>query len=191
MPRVNHVAACRKPQECGSCGKKIKTGEPYKWAKPRYGSKMVRCDACKFRQSDLSSSKMATIWDAQQDFDLDGCESLSDIQEKCSEFAETVREVAQEYQESAQNMEDGMGHRTEMCEELDEKGQSLEAWADECESAADGVDDFDEDAVRDEVKGDDPDLDDDAVEEEVESRRSAWLDEARETVESTISDCPE
>lgn len=131
---------------CDKCGTEIKPGDPYKWVKPKsgpYGGYMrTRCAACPtWRQSELSSSKMAEIYALQEEIDqiAEGCETPDDLIAAASDAAEQVRQVAEEYREGASNIEDGFGHPTYQSEELEQKADELESWADEIEST-----DFDE-----------------------------------------------
>ncbi len=104
MPRVNTVQKARKPQRCGSCRKEIKPGEGYRHWSFRYGGKHVRCMdyACRPRQSDLTQSKMATVYAAiegVEDFIAKGVEvteeenGIRDLATMLTELAETVDEV--------------------------------------------------------------------------------------------------
>jgi len=140
MPRVNRVMKARKPQGSCGCGTKVKKGDPYKWIKPRYGAKRVKCDSCRFRPSELTSSKMGTVYDAQEDVEdtIAGCESVEDLQGALEDFAGTVREVGDEYQESADAINE-TAEGSPVAEECEEKAEGLSGWADELE----GVD-FDE-----------------------------------------------
>ena len=143
MAQTHHVAARRVGTRgaydlnCRACGQPIQIGEPYKWFKQkqaRGGIKKCYHPGCTIPPSHRTTSRMGTIWDAQADLSLDGCESLDDISTAMQEFAETVREVGNEYTESADNMESGFGHETEQSQEIRERGEGLETWAEELES---------------------------------------------------------
>lgn len=66
MPRVNTVVKSRKPKTCSHCRSLIPIGSSYRWMKPRYGRKQIRCtkSECAFKPTDLSSSKTARIEEA-------------------------------------------------------------------------------------------------------------------------------
>jgi hypothetical protein len=134
-------------RNCGKCGVEIKVGDPYKWVavKRQYGGvKYYRCATCpNWQQSELSSSKMAGVYAAQEQCDADvaGCESADDLQSLAQDLAEQIRGVAEEYEESGNNMEEGFGHATYLSDELKEKAESLNSWADEVENT--DFDDFD------------------------------------------------
>jgi hypothetical protein len=135
-------------RKCEKCGKTIELGMPYKHVSPKSGPyggvKRIRCADCpSWKPSELSSSKMASIMAAQEEFDVSDCESVEDINDRLNDFAATVREVGEEYKESAQNMEDGFGHSTEMSQDLESKGDELDGWADDLEN---GVDEKEPDA---------------------------------------------
>lgn len=122
--------------KCEKCGTEIKVGDPYKWVqtKTTYGGiKHVRCDTCPVWQpSELSSSKMATIYAEQESFSTDDLDCVEDLEAARDEFAAVVAGVRDEYQESLTNIEE---HFTEsqMGEELNEKIEQLESWIDEIE----------------------------------------------------------
>ena len=147
------------PERCGKCGTTIEPGDPYKWTeiKMQYGGRrLVRCSTCPtWRPSELSTSKMAGIYAAQ----------------------EAVREVAEEYRESAQAIEDGFGHPTYQSDELNERADELDGWADDVE----GVD-FDEW---------DPDPDDERWEDEdMDSAESDHWDEMWSRLDDVAGECP-
>lgn len=183
MPRVNSVKRCRKsPGSCGKCGKKIAKGKPYIWWKFRYGGKRVRCDECpRPRASELiNSPKLSAIQAARESIEDAVASFRSDhdfdaLHSALEDAAESVREVAEEYRESAQNIEDGFGHSTSQSDELNERGDAVEAGADHIDDVASRLEEFDEDAEENET-------DDDR-----EARREEWAeavaDEADEAAE--------
>jgi len=172
--RVNHVKACRKsPGECGACGKVIEIGQPYKWAKGRYTAKKIRCEKCLFKPSDLTSSKMGTIYDAQEDAqkNIDGWDgedgSVDDLRSALEELASVVNEVAEEYRDSASSVNDVVQNNP-MAEEWEEKADSLESWAGELEGAS--LEDYDEDN---------------------EQSKDDWVEEQRSEARGVVENCPE
>jgi len=160
MARVTHVKKSRKPWVCERCGKAIEVGQPYKHISPRSGPwergrKRVRCADCPaWKPSELTSSKMAGVYAAQESFQAflglwspeDG---LEDVENALEEFASEVEQVADEYEESASNIVDGFGHETMQSDELQEKADSLRDWAEEVRSA---YQDVDEDAKGDDLQ---------------------------------------
>lgn len=126
---------------CGKCGTTIEVGAPYKHVTtksgPYGGRTLYRCDACPtWRQSELSSSKMAGVYAAQEQAadQIADCDNEDALQELASDLASQIREVADEYRESADNMVDGFGHETYVSDALVEKADELEGWADEIEN---------------------------------------------------------
>ena len=186
--RVSHVKKAQKDQgTCGGCGKQVVKGDAYKWAKGRYGPRMVRCDSCYFRQSDLTGSdKLSRAYAAQEDAEdrLSGWggEDAEEARTILQELAEAVREVGEEYQESADNIMEAFPSGNSTSEECEEKASNLEDWASTCESAADDIEDFDEDSVEPEP--------DESKEDAIERARGEWADEARSTIEGAIGECP-
>lgn len=130
--RIITVKSSRNPQTCGRCQTKIQKGSGYRWAKPRYGPKMVRCldRACDFRPTDLSSSKMARIEEAIEDAreSIEMAEDYGGIKSALDSCAEIAREVAGEYQEANDAWAGGNGR-----DDLQEKVDTCESFADELE----------------------------------------------------------
>jgi len=198
--RINHVQKARKDQgRCGRCDKEIKVGDPYKWIKPRYGGKKVRCEFCQFRPSEMTSSKMGIVYDAQEDaLEEIGkwCdEDAADLQEILNRFAETVREVSEEYQESCDNIRDTFSD-SPTADECEEKANELDSWASEIESAASELagsfaDDFDESDVEIDPRERDAGM---SEEDQIEEARSEgvdqWIEDRREQAEDVVQDCP-
>lgn len=184
--RVNHVKKAQKDQGTCTCGKEIKAGEPYKWAKGRYGPRMVRCDSCRFRQSDLTSSdKLSRVYGAQEEAEdalasWDG-EDADEARSILENLAASIREVSEEYQESADNIHENFSESS-TADECEEKAQDLESWADSIEGAMDDIEDFDEDDVEPEEGV--------SKEDAIEHDRSVWSDAARSTIEGVIGECP-
>jgi hypothetical protein len=156
MPRVTSVAKAQKsPGKCGKCGAEIKAGEAYKWWAFRYGGKRVRCGSCPTpRASELTQSKMSGVFAAQENAQdaisafRDGShDSADDLTSALESAAEDIRSVGEEYRESSQNIEDGFQHRTQMCDDLEEKADALDSVADELSNASSDFEDFDAENV--------------------------------------------
>lgn len=145
MARVTTVNHARKDQgSCSKCGDKIRKGDGYRHASPGFRSaKIVRClkAECSFRGSDLTTSKLATVYAAQEgaEDDVNAAETVEDLKAAVESVAEAAREVADEYREAA--------------EAMGEAGYENEERADTLESYADEVDNFDPDASCDECGG--------------------------------------
>lgn len=179
MAKVEEVKAARKDQgPCGRCGVEIKRGDPYRHASPGFrGPKLIRCMeyACRFRPSDLTTSKMAQVYASQEaahdalDALVDGdFTDLDEVTSILATMAEEVRDVAQEYTDAA----DAMGPAGE---EMTEKADAIESYADDLEGVT--FDDPPEWEAGDEPK-------DDEVEEEWASWREGVLDAAREAIDT-------
>jgi hypothetical protein len=127
---------------------------------------------------------MAGVYAAQEHCDeqVSYCETIEDLEALASELADQIREVAQEYQGSADNIESGFGHSTSVSEDLADKAEQLESWADDIE----GVD-FDE---FEEEEDDEEEGDDDSEEEGDETAREEWLDEQRDKLIEIMNECP-
>lgn len=152
--RVTSVKKSRQARECGKCGDKIAVGDGYVWWKFRFGGKRVRClkAECAPRPSDLTSSdKLSRLYAIQENLSDEIAEwrkndptDTEDLKTALESAGSEAREVADEYRESAQNIEDGFGHETSMSEEINEKAESVDSWADELEQV-----DLDESCERD------------------------------------------
>jgi hypothetical protein len=133
VARITVVGKAAKPAgPCGRCDKQIEKGDPYRHATPGFrGRRLVRCmePACAIRQSELTTSKMAGVYAAQEDAeealnDVDGAEAIQQILSDC---ADACREVAGEYAEAAEAM-GGAG------EEMQERADEIESYCDELEN---------------------------------------------------------
>jgi hypothetical protein len=204
MPRINTVKKARKAQgTCGKCGKAIKAGDAYKWIKPRYGAKKVRCEDCAFRSSDLTSSdKLSRVYEAQEtaqdavnDWDGEDAQELKSILETA---AEEIREVAQEYQDSADAIMEHFPSGNQTSEECEERAQELEGWADT-------LDDFEPEEFEPEDEDDDPDAEENGngltevsdpnkseadEDEELACKKEEWAEEQRGNAHVALDECP-
>lgn len=162
---------------CRFCGKSIEYGQPYKWFASKIGRMSRRSNyhqGCKIPPSHRTTSKMGTIYDAQEEF-VAG-DSPDEIRNNVSAFAEVVREVAEEYRESAQNMEEGFGHSTYQSDELTDRADQLESWADDLDSV--------------DIEDDEPTEDDLDEDEELEDKIEEWLDSQREVAYNAVNESP-
>ncbi len=145
MPRVNRVKSARKEWKCGRCGTAIEVGQPYMWAKTRYGPKMVRCPDHPFRPSELvSSDKLQRIFGAQEmaqdavaTFRVDMAadsdpetvnQALQDLADELEQAGSEAEEVGEEYQESADNLSEYFPG-SEQVDEIEEKATNCEDYA--------------------------------------------------------------
>ena len=173
MARVTRVDHARKDQgTCGRCGAEIKKGDPYKHASPGFrGPKLVRCDNCSFRQSELTTSLMSGVYAAQEGahdaldaLDSDGTfTDTSDVESILSTAADEAAEVQGEYEAAAE----AMGSAGE---EHQEKADMIESWGDDLGN----------------VNYDEPpeDEENDDNEEEWQSWREGVIEAAREAIDA-------
>ena len=142
----------QEPLNCDHCGNPINIGDPYKWIAPRAhraakGIKRNRHTTCPaWRPSQTTSSHhLATIYGAQEAAEdqisavtvnsvEDTVGAEEDLKGIAEEFAESVMEASESYGESADAIEDGFGHETYQSEELREKSEAIESWADDVAS---------------------------------------------------------
>jgi len=214
MARTHIVQKAQKDQ--GSCqsptcsheSREIKIGDSYKHFSIRAykggrGTKKVYHVDCHVPQSHrTTSAQLGMIYDAQETAQaelaaLDNTATPDDFQAIAEGAAQGIREAGEMYVESADNMESGFGTSTYISDEIREKGEGCEGWADEIESAAQDIEEFDEDLARGEAEeeNDAEDFDeeserDDAIEEAIEDRRQTWFDEQVSAIEDAINNQP-
>jgi hypothetical protein len=208
MARVTYVKSAKGRKDgsnrrCIKCGTEIKPGDSYKWLANRIGRSSQRknfCANCQVRPSDQTTSPhLQTIYAAQEAAEdalgQGGALTLADIAGIVRDYANGVREASESYAESADNMEEGFGHETYQSQEIREKAEACEQFADEVDSAADDIESLDDpDAEDDEFLGEyegstyesgqPTDEDDfaDFVEEKREERREAAFDAANDAI---------
>lgn len=134
--RVHYVKSARKSKKARTCrcGHVVQPGEGYKWAEPRFGPIKIWCHEHSPRRSELTTSKLATLYDAQDDFTTEGVETIEDLQASLESLAEVAREVAEEYQDSIDNMPDALQESSPAAEQMREYIYDLEQYADDLES---------------------------------------------------------
>jgi hypothetical protein len=145
MARITHVKKAQKDQgTCMVCHKTIRAGEPYKFFKNRIGmmsQRKVFCGACPIRASHMTTSdKLATLYGIQEGLEdqAGNFTTLDDIKEALETAANEARDVAQEYEDSLSNMPEGL-QQGDTGQQIQEKVDAINEWADELESAANDV----------------------------------------------------
>jgi hypothetical protein len=169
---------------CHRCHQPIEYGQPYRWFKlkqARGGIKRAFHPGCPIRPSDRTTSRLGQVWDAQDAFDAYVADSAAELQGMLELLAETVTGVADEYRESVDAMEQGFGHRTSQADELEERAQALDVWAEDLQEWEPSV-------------SEPPDRDDfpegeDGDEEHAEAEE-AWLEEIRSEADGLARGCP-
>lgn len=184
MSRVFTIEKSRKSHKCGNCGDTIKVGEPYRWTKPRYGGKKVRCvkPSCKFRQSDLSGAKTAVIYDAIEDAQkvIETAESHEEIQAALQGVAEVARDVGSEYEDANSSWAGGSTSNPE----FEEKAEACNSFADELEGW-EFSDTYEEEEVRQEAIEEVPAKEEGETDSEYDDRLVELQDQAwQETLQS-------
>jgi hypothetical protein len=198
---------CQSPT-CSHESREIKIGDSYKHFSIRAykggrGTKKVYHVDCHVPQSHrTTSAQLGMIYDAQETAQaelvaLDNTATPDDFQAIAEAAAQGIREAGEMYVESADNMESGFGTATSISDEIREKGEGCESWADEIESAGQDIEEFDEDLARGEAEeeNDAEDFDEesereDAIESAIEDRRQTWFDEQVSAVEDAINNQP-
>lgn len=115
MPRVNKVAKCRKsPGNCGKCGTRIETGQPYiYWAfmvGGRGGPKLIRCgkDQCRPKPSELTQSEFqGALLSLQESTEFDAT-NAADIEAQRDDVRDELQNLLDETQEKFNNLPEGL-----------------------------------------------------------------------------------
>lgn len=209
MARTTIVKAARKEQPgcmsptCTHESRAIPVGSSYKWFKLKLtygGIRKVYHTDCNIPQSHRTSSQhLASIYDAQEEAERAigglspdcGADEIRNIAEQA---ADAIMEAAESYRESASNIEEGFGHSTYVSDELNEKGDSVEEWAEEIRDV--DIEDFDrsevatDDVDREDFPEDDEAAYEEAVEAHVNSQEEEWFDNATAALQDVLGQCP-
>lgn len=151
IAKVVHVGRSQKEYRCERCGETIPKGSSYRKFTVGFRSNYThrRCmeSACTPTRGELDASKMASVWDAQDDFEkaLDEAGTVDDLRSALEDYAGALRDVAEEYEQASQNE-----HGVVFNVDAEERAEMLNSAADEVE----GIDIEDpEDVVDCEVCG--------------------------------------
>ena len=185
QPLPNHT--------CDKCGTEITVGSSYRWVQiksgPYGGRTLIRCSVCpSWRQSELTSSKMSGIYAAQEHLSdvIDSLETVDDLTDAAQTFADAVREVGEEYRESQSNMVDGFGHDTSMSDELGDKADQLDDWANDIEYL--DFESFDEEEPEQADFEDEDEFE--TAHEEWEANQEAHWEDQRSVLMDASDECP-
>lgn len=142
MPVVKSQVA-RKDYKCRH-GCEIHKGERYYRAKKKFQKPRFGCLQHPFKGSELATSgKVASLLGIKEDlaglsFNEENVESIAD---SLDDAASRAREVGEEYEESANNMEEYFPSSSQV-DDIREKAENCESWADALENAAGEVRDL-------------------------------------------------
>lgn len=146
MPQVHFVTKNKagKTVVCGrpGCAKKIEPGDKYYHWSFRYGGKHYRCTAHSPRSSERTQSKMSGAYAAIESVEdaLKTATALEDFTGALESAADDIESVRDEYQDSFDNMpENFQGGSTG--EEIQEKRDGLDSFADTLRTAASTIED--------------------------------------------------
>jgi hypothetical protein len=174
LAKINQIKRVRKPGTCGRCKLEIKVGDPaVRFAVGFRGYTQTRCTKteCFPKPSERESSLVADVYAAQEGADLSAAESSDDLAQIRDEVVEAARDIAEQYESSE------MYDRNE---DLQERAEMLNSAADELEQWE--PDDEEPDEEFTEWTVDDTDYTD------FEEARTAWLDAARQSLQSAIDE---
>src|SRR5882672_463419 len=113
--------------DCRYDDREIKPGQNYyEWTKYKQPSQYQHAKCGYPRRSQLSDSKMGSVWDAVDGAAIGNCVSVEDIEAALEAVAATAREVASEYEEAGNTSSPS----AEACQTI---SQELDSWADDLE----------------------------------------------------------
>jgi DNA-directed RNA polymerase subunit RPC12/RpoP len=160
MPKI-YTQTARKEYKCGKCGAPILPGETYKKLMGRFIQTRFACQNCKFKRSETTSSEyLSQLWALQDDFVIDGEESVESL---ISEL-ETLRD---EQQDKLDNMPEGL--------QEGDTGQLIQERLDSVDDAINTLESLewpDEEEARKEIEEEYADDDEDEDEEETSEEES-------------------
>lgn len=138
MPRVTHVKKAQQPNpvvtaediaaaKAPNATEEDKARASYYWWKFRYGGK--RFSKSYPKPSQLTQSNyLGTLYSVQENFSLEGCESIEDIKGVLEDASQEISSAGEEARDSFDNMPEGL--------QQGETGMLLESRADACENAS-------------------------------------------------------
>jgi hypothetical protein len=184
VAKVTTIAKSRKDQgKCGKCGKDLPAGTGYLYWLPyfRSNTKRVRCldAACYPAPSERESSKAATIYAAQEAFDVDAMDDKDEIEAAVQEVADAVTEVKEEYDDALSNWEYGNEALQEKVDHYESQASELDGWQFE------GADDWEQCDDHYEL-----DRETEAVAncETCQANQEEWLEEIREAAREKVNE---
>lgn len=182
MPKVITIkrkAAGHRVYICQVCGEPVQPGEVYHTWKFNRGARYWQHKKCGFpKRSMLTNSKMGTVYDAVDSFDVSAVESTDEIKELLAQVAEAARSVAEEYGESADTIEDSWPSGTPVSEACRATSEELHSYADTLENW--------------EPSQEKPEMDEaDGDEQEYNETVEDWLQHMRDEASDLVVEHPE
>ncbi len=142
MAKVQIVSKSRKELKCGKCGNTIPVGSKYYFATPRYRAKIVRCDKCKLRHWETSSS----------DYILSIGALVEDWEKDYGVYENVIDDITSILEEQKDNAESSLENMPEQLQE-GETGQLLQERIDSLESAIESLEEINNEDFKDEALG--------------------------------------
>jgi hypothetical protein len=149
MPRVHTAkkSSVGKEITCKRCQRAIKPKETYYYYTRRFsrvgkGVRFNHCSAHRPRPTDLSSSPMAEIREAQEDAQkaIDSASCGADMMSALEDLKSVADDVKTRAEESLENMPEGLRENSDSGQQLQERIDALESYIDELDSVSvDGV----------------------------------------------------
>jgi len=175
LAKINRIGKVRKATTCEKCGDPIGVGSPaVKFAVGFRARTRVRCtkSECFPKPSERESSMVSSVYAAQEDADVSTADSLNDLEQIRDDIATATREVAEEYENS----------------EMFERNYDLQERAETLNGAADELENWEpaEDSPDDDTEG--PWKIGGTEYADYEEAHTAWLEAARESLDSAINE---
>jgi uncharacterized protein YukE len=169
LARIYTTKKSRKVWVCGKCHDEIPKGEKVlHFAVGFRGTDQHRCSkpGCFPKNSELESSLVSSIYAAQEDFDVSGCDSLGEIDSAVSEVSAVLDEVASEYEDS---------EMYEVNEDLQERAGTIRSAQDELENWESNLSESE------------PEQEDGESDREFQNRYDDWLIDARDAAGAAVN----
>jgi DNA repair ATPase RecN len=148
MPRVSTKKKNKAGEAygCCRCADPIKAGDQYyEWSFRYGGTHRQHISHGSPKQSQLTQSKMSGAYAAIESAEeaIAAADNVEDIKSALEECATEIESVAEEYQESFDNIPENL-QQGGPAQEMQEKIEGLQSFAEELNSAASDLEDFDE-----------------------------------------------
>lgn len=133
--KIVHVKSARKSvkeRKCVSCGHHILPGDQYKHAEPYRGPRLNWCALCTPKRSQLTSSKLADVYAAIEDFEqgLSLIQAPERLYVELSEVQSQVEATLEEYCASLEAMPEHLRDSSPVALSIQDTVDALEAFRD-------------------------------------------------------------
>lgn len=143
MARIHHAKKSTRGQviKCKHCQREIRPGENYKYYTRRFsrigkGVRYNHCSACPVRPTDLSSSPMAELTEAQQTAQaaIDSASNGPELQSAIEDLKSVAEDIKQRAEDSLENMPEGLRENSDSGQQLQERIDALDSYISELDN---------------------------------------------------------